>query len=179
MSWAEFWITGAVTMAALLLIYVLTAPFRRPKKVEEPKKKTFLEEALEADPDRPRPARAYTWAEFQKDLHDGSMTFEEIYEKYGGIFPKKPEPPAAPPEGSPDTQALQGADGGLTGVEGAAGPNGGPGVAGASGVGPPDRMAQLQEWFQQRGKEGRLQGLVPPPPAPHTVIHKIYTRGRR
>lgn len=146
MSWTEFWITGASTWTVLLLIYVLTASFRRPKMTEPPRKKTFLEEALEADPERPKPNKTYTWDDLQRDLHDPKLTFEEIHEKCGGIFPEKPEAPKD-----------------------------GPGMKSDD----PDRIAKLQAWFKERGEERRIQGLVPPPPAPHTVIHKIYTRGRR
>jgi hypothetical protein len=145
-------IVVAVTLAKIVVFFQ-----DRKIKQEEPQKKTFLEEALEADPDRPKPLKAYTWDDFQKDLHDGSMTFNEIYEKYGGVFPKKPE---APKEGETKAQEKKEA---------------GPGAKSDD----PDRMAQLQSWFKDRGEDRRIQGLVRPPPAPHTVIHKIYTRGRR
>lgn len=151
---------GSPILGGILATWVLAKLVGRlkPKKVnqEETLKKTFLEEALEADADRPRPNKAYTWDDFQKDLHDGSMTFNEIYEKYGGVFPKKPE---APKEG--ETKAEKKEEG--------------PGARSDD----PDRMAQLTAWFQERGKEVPLKGLVRPPPAPHTIIQKVYIRGRR
>jgi hypothetical protein len=170
--------------------------FQRKKVVPvEPRKKTFLEEALDADVERPQPLRTYTWAEFQADLHDGTKTFEEIYEKYGGVFPKKPEDP--PPSTVQGFQGpmMRGPDG-IQGFQGLCGADGTPGVQAPTGVGGPEgpegrcpqtedqakdhsRMKELQEWFKKRGEEATLKNLVPPPPAPHTVIHKIYTRGRR
>jgi hypothetical protein len=173
---------------------------------EEPRKKTFLEEALEAEVERPK--HFYSWHEFQKDLHDATMSFEAIYEKYGGVFPQKPEDP--PPSAVVPTQGFQGpqasvcyygppgiqgelprgASGmqGLLGAHGTPGP-GGPPQHGVGGLNGPDgrcpdpktdaRMKELQEWFKKRGDDVPLKNLVPPPPAPHTVIHKIYTRGRR
>lgn len=161
----------------------------------EPRKKTFLEEALEAEVERPK--HAYSWREFQKDLHDATMSFEAIYEKYGGVFPQKPEDPPAsavvPIQGFQGPQASLGFYGppGVAGdlPRGASGMQGFQGDQGVGGSNGPDgrcpeaktdaRMKELQEWFKKRGEDVQLKKLVPPPPAPHTVIHKIYTRGRR
>lgn len=148
----------------------------KPKE-EEPRKKTFLEEALEAEAERPK--HSYSWREFQTDLHNATMSFEEIYEKYGGVFPQKPEDPP-PPLAGPVKQAEELPKGSPAAfwIQGAEGQNGGEGSKGAEGPGGrcPDRMKELQDWFKKRGEDVPLKKLVPPPPAPHTVIHKIYTR---
>lgn len=103
MSWIEFWITLAAVAVAMPLIYILTARFRRPKKVAALRKKTFLEEALEDDVERPRPAVGYTWDDLQRDLYDSKLTLNEIMEKCGGVLPKKPGKGAAQgPESGPE-----------------------------------------------------------------------------
>lgn len=113
----------------------------------------FLEEAMADDAPR-KPVPGYTYADFKRDLYDRGLTFNEIYEKCGGVFPQKPEgkEPEAKEEPKPEGPGSKSDD--------------------------PERLAKLQAWFQDTGKE-RLKGLVRPPPNPYPVIHKIYIRGRR
>lgn len=84
----EVLLIGLVVMGALSITYKLTAPFRRPYLIP-PQKKTVLDEALEEDL-APKVVSPYTWEEFQRDIHDGGLTFREIWEKCGGVMPKKP-----------------------------------------------------------------------------------------
>lgn len=112
----------------------------------------FLEGALDEDAPR-KPNPGYSYADFQRDLHDEKLTFDEIYEKCGGVLPQKPKEPETKPEEKKE---------------------GGPGAKSED----PDRLAQLNAWFKETGKNC-VQGLVPPPPNPYPVIHKIYIRGRR
>lgn len=151
-------LVGVYAVAKLMKAYVTS----RKKPIQKDPDVQFLEGAL--DDDAPRKGNAdYTYAEFQRDLHDKGLTFEEIYEKCGGVFPKKPEP-----------STLHHSEGGhlLKGQDGGQSPNGPDGQCS-------DRTKELQMWFEERGKSSPLKKLVSPPPAPHTVIHKIYTRGRR
>lgn len=134
-----------------------------------------LEKALEEDAPR-KPNPNYSYEEFQRDLHDKGLTFEEIYEKCGGVFPQKPPPPPppVPPVLPMSIHEIQGQNGepGFEGIKGADGPKGADGRC-------PDRMTQLQQWFEQRGKDSKVGRVVPPPPNPYPIIHKIYMRGRR
>jgi hypothetical protein len=134
----------------------------------------FLEGAL--DDDAPRKGNPnYSYAEFQRDLHDKGLTFEEIYEKCGGVFPKKPE------QGLYGPQGYQGPMETPEHRPGLHGPSGAPGFQGFQGADGrcPDRMSELQVWFKERGKTSHVGGLVPPPPNPYPIVHKIYIRGRR
>lgn len=98
MDLQQFIITTVVVCGAMLLLYILTEPFRRPKKVEDappPAPKTFIEEILDAslkgDAPSKQPVNSYAWDDLQRDLHDGAMSFDEIWEKCGGRLPRKPE----------------------------------------------------------------------------------------
>lgn len=127
MSAAELLLIGGGTFIALLLIYVLTAPLRVPKKVDPPVKKSFLEEALEADQDPRASEPGYGWSDLQRDLYDGKVTFNEIWDKCGGRLPIKPVV----------QEGQKGQDGGSSSV-GAAGVSGAAGIAGVSNhEGPP------------------------------------------
>lgn len=152
----------------------------------------FLEGALDDDAPR-KPNPNYSYRDFQRDLHDKGLTFEEIYEKCGGVFPKKPEVIQGirevqnyggplqgfqGPQGFIDFSALPRPFSGYSGYSGHSGYGGMTGPAGEDGRSS-DRMKELQMWFEERGKSSPLRKLVAPPPAPHTIIHKIYTRGRR
>jgi hypothetical protein len=116
-----FSIAGSVWL--FYLLYCLLTSIRGPKKAEpQPvRKKSFLDEALEADEERRASVPHYAWNDLQRDLHDGKVTFDEIWERCGGRLPRKPE-------------VARGSDG----------QNGGSGIVGASGVsgtpndGPPD-----------------------------------------
>lgn len=131
-----------------------------------------LDKALEEDvPRKPNPN--YSYAEFRKDLFDRGLTFDEIYEKSGGIFPKKPEEGQFGPQGHQGPMTL-GADGGGP-CDGANGYQGFQGPDGRC----PDRMSELQLWFSEQGKKVHTGQVVPPPPNPYPIIHKIYIRGRR
>lgn len=150
------------------------------KKSALPLDVQFLEEAL--DEEAPRKGNPYyTYAEFQEDLHNKGLTFEEIYEKCGGVFPKKPDEHSS----LPGFQGHQGfTDFSQFGRSGFSGHSGYPGCSGYPI--PPggdrkysDRTDELQMWFKKQGERVPIKGLVPPPPAPHTIIHKIFTRGRR
>lgn len=137
------WVYG---IGRLMNAYVAS----RKKAPEKSHDLKFLEAAFDEDEPR-KPLPGYTYADFRRDLYDRGLTFNEIYEKCGGVFPKKPEgkePDAAKPEG-PGSKSDD-----------------------------PDRLAKLEAWFQETGK-GRVKGLVRPPPNPYPVVYKIYTRGRR
>jgi len=140
----------------IFMLLVISFPNRRKKKTEQAKEKDpavkFLESALDEDAPR-KPVPDYTYADFKRDLYDRGLTFNEIYEKCGGVFPKKPEGKEAEIEtAKPEGPGSKSDD--------------------------PERLAKLQAWFQETGKE-RLKGLVRPPPNPYPVVYKIYTRGRR
>jgi hypothetical protein len=152
----------------------------------------FLEAALDDDVPR-KPNAQYSYAEFRRDLLDGKVTFDEIYERSGGVFPTKPEDPLPGTiQGYYGPQGMQGFQApvndwprqqyygppGLQGFQGAQGENGGGGLKGPD-CRCPDRMKELQDWFKARTEDSSPMKVVPPPPAPHTVIHKIFTRGRR
>lgn len=110
---------------------------KKRKKKDEAKK--FLEAALDDDP-ATSSGKAYTWEELQSDLHDGKLTFNEIWEKSGGIFPERPKEPApSAPEAiqAPEMRA---------------------------------RAAWLQAWFKTRAAEMGTVKVVPPPPPPPVVI---------
>lgn len=139
---------GIVGVGTLMKAYAAS----RKKAPEKPPGVKFLEEAMEDDAPR-KPVPGYTYADFKRDLYDRGLTFNEIYEKCGGVFPKKPEGKEAEIETAKPE---------------------GPGAKSAD----PDRLAKLQAWFQETSKD-RLKGLVKPPPNPYPVIYKIYTRGRR
>jgi hypothetical protein len=128
----------------------------------------FLEDALNEEEVR-KPNPNYTYAQFKDDLYNKGLTFNEIYEKCGGVLPQKPppEPPAPAPILPMSIHEIQGQNGEIQGQNG-----------GADG-GSMDRMAQLQQWFQQRGSERKIGNIVKPPPNPYPIIHKIYIRGRR
>jgi hypothetical protein len=151
---------------------------QRLKRREEERSKDpevlFLDSALDDDPVR-KPNPNYSYAEFQRDLHDKGLTFEEIYEKCGGVFPKKPE------QGLYGPQGYQGPMETPEHRPGLHGPSGAPGFQGFQGADGrcPDRMSELQVWFKERGKTSHVGGLVPPPPNPYPIVNKIYIRGRR
>jgi hypothetical protein len=132
-----------------------------------------LEKALEEDAPR-KPNPNYSYEEFQRDLYDKGLTFNEIYEKCGGVFPQKPPPPppTPPPVLPMSIHEIQGQNAGEDGGDGSQGPQGPDGRC-------PDRMTQLQQWFVQRGNESKIGHTVKPPPNPYPVVHKIYIRGRR
>ncbi len=160
------------TVAVILLIVIVTAlqvkRFARTK-APAPEKSPgiqFLEDALADEPVR-KPNPNYTYQQFKEDLYNQKLTFDEIYEKCGGVLPQKPPPPP-PPILPMSIHEIQGQNAG-DGSQGSEGPDGRC----------PDRMTQLQQWFKQRTETVAPRKLVPPPPAPHTIIHKIYTRGRR
>jgi len=157
----------------------------------------FLEGALDEDPAR-KPNPNYTYSQFMADVYNKGLSFDEIYEKCGGVFPKKGDekPPGAGlhgpmgrgPDGIPGLFGYQGYQGaqGNQGVQVYRGPanyvnppfEGPQGFQGRDGR-CPDRMTELQAWYREQARELGVKRLVPPPPAPHTVIHKIFTRGRR
>jgi hypothetical protein len=139
---------GTIALGKLMKAWAAS----RRKAPEKPPGVKFLEEAMEDDAPR-KPVPGYTYADFKRDLYDRGLTFNEIYEKCGGVFPKKPEGKEAETE-APKPE--------------------GPG----SKSDDPERLAKLQAWFQETGKE-RLKGLVRPPPNPYPIVYKIYTRGRR
>lgn len=147
---------GLPIIAGIALIWILAKWLNKrysAKPIEKTDQEKFLEAALAEDPIR-KPKPNYTYADFKRDLYDRGLTFEEIYEKCGGVFPQQPKEPETKEETKPPE---------------------GPGAKSDD----PERLAQLQEWYKKRTEGIRPMKLVPPPPAPHTVIHKIYTRGRR
>lgn len=167
----------------IFMLLLLAFSKRRGKKVVEVKPKDpdvqFLESALEEDSPR-KPNPNYSYAEFRRDLFDRGLTFDEIYEKCGGVFPKEPE------EGQFGPQGHQGyAHHGLDGVD-VYPPMGMQGAQGSQGYQGPDggrdqspRMKELQDWFKDQAKVTGVGQIVPPPPNPYPIIHKIYIRGRR
>lgn len=171
-------LVGIYAIARLMKAWVAS----RRKPVPPNPDVQFLEGALDEDAPR-KPNPNYSYAEFQRDLHDKGLTFDEIYEKCGGVFPKKPD------ENYP--QGFQGPQGfidfsqygrsGFSGFSGYPSPSGHSGYPGSgySGYPPSDRTMELQIWFKKQGERVPIKGVVPPPPAPHTIIHKIFTRGRR
>ena len=180
-AWTAYGSSAVFVMVFLGVIFStakILKVFFAKKEAAKPKDPDveFLEGALD-DPDAPRkPNPNYSYAEFQRDLHDKGLTFEEIYEKCGGVFPQKPppSPPPVPPILPMSIHEIQGQNGepGFEGIKGADGPQGPDGRC-------PDRMTQLQQWFEQRGKDSKVGRVVPPPPNPYPIIHKIYIRGRR
>lgn len=161
-------LVGIFAMAKLMKARVLS----RKKAAPPDPDVQFLEGALEDDAPR-KPVPGYTYEQFKEDLYNKGLSFEEIYEKCGGVFPQKP-PPAPPPILPMSIHEIQGQNGdpGFEGIKGADGPQGADGRC-------PDRMTQLQQWFKERGKTSPIGGLVKPPPNPYPVVHKIYIRGRR
>lgn len=160
MAWDWNW--DAISMMVLtfgpglvllpLLLIRRAQKLRASSKVAEPPKKDpgimFLEGALDEDAPR-KPNPNYTYAQFKDDLNNKGLTFEEIYEKCGGIFPKKPREPetlAPPPEGGEKKDE-------------------------------DDRHKRLQVWFKERAESGNfLKKLVKPPP---NVYPLIQWRNRR
>lgn len=163
---------GIVTILAMTINSLAQKRRQRQDALPKSPQVQFLEDALQDDAPR-KPNPNYSYAEFQRDLHDKGLTFEEIYEKCGGVFPQKPPPPP-PPVLPMSIHEIQGQNGepGFKGVKGDDGPKGADGRC-------PDRMTQLQQWFEQRGKDSKVGRIVPPPPNPYPIIHKIYIRGRR
>jgi hypothetical protein len=143
-------LVGIYSVGVLMKAYAASRK-KAPEKSPEAK---FLEGAMDEDAPR-KPTPGYTYADFKRDLYDRGLTFNEIYEKCGGVFPQKPK--------EPETKA-----------EEAQKPPEGPG----SKSDDPDRLSKLEAWFLEAGKN-RFKGLVRPPPNPYPVIHKIYIRGRR
>jgi len=128
-----------------VIIYRELSRRTKPKTFKDADEKRFLEEALDDDPVRVSQGR-YTWEELQRDLHDGKLTFDEIWEKAGGVFPERPKEAERQAEAS-----LEGPDRN-------------------------SRAAWLQAWFQVRSAEqGLLKVVPPPPPAPVTVNMKGQT----
>lgn len=136
-----------LAMTPLVVIYVIDRIMRAWKRRKElpPPQKTpgieFLEDALKEDEVR-KPNPSYSYAQFKDDLYNKGLTFDEIYEKCGGVFPQKPREPetlAPPKEGDPKDDE--------------------------------DRFARLQVWFQQRGETARVfKKLVAPPPNVYPLI---------
>lgn len=188
---AIIFVVVVVTIISVTAIQVKRFSKSKGKAPDKSPEIQFLEDALEGpeEPER-KPNPNYSYAEFQRDVGDGKVTFDEIYEKCGGVFPRKPEDPP-----SSEVQGFQGYQGYQASIDCYYGPPGIPGEAprGASGMqgfqapdggsdGPegrcPERMKELQEWFKERGKTSPVKGIVPPPPNPYPVIHKIYLRRR-
>lgn len=74
-----------------LVLYLVCWP-RKPKQppIQKPKSPDvqFLEAALDDDPP---PNPDYSYDDFQRDLRDKRLTFNEIYEKCGGQIPQRPK----------------------------------------------------------------------------------------
>jgi len=152
---------GLVTVLAMAINDVMK---KRRAKAEPPAKSPdilFLEGALDEDPER-KPNPNYTYEQFKADLYDRGLTFQEIYEKCGGVFPKKPEekPPGAGYTGPVDC--------GPDGFQGYQGPLG---VDSRHrwGMDVDARMKELLAWHAERVKENGALKIVKPPPA-YTVI---------
>lgn len=74
----------------------------------------FLEDAFEEEKERQPTVPNYGWRDLQTDLHDGKVTFNEIWEKCGGRIPRKPvkEGKASPgPSGQDGGSSIMGASG--------------------------------------------------------------------
>lgn len=180
----EAWLSGAVVILAVVAHFFLTDKiwWTRPKKVEEtppPAPKTFIEEVLEASlkgegPPR-QPGKPYTWEEYRRDLFDNGLSFDEIYERSGGIFPQKPEEPD--PKSPGKTQYLgSSGPGGCQGSNGPSGQDGSQRPNGSDGR-CPERLKELQEWFKQRAEQVGEMKVVPPPPPPKPVLQvKAWTK---
>lgn len=106
--------------AVMLLAATINDIMRKRRVAKEAPPKDpdvqFLEEALESEPEHRQTDPNYAWDDLQRDLHDGKITFNAIWEKCGGRLPRKPikrEPSRGP----------AGQDGGLS-YEGPAGSSG-------------------------------------------------------
>jgi hypothetical protein len=126
----------------MLLIYVLTARFRRPPKIKNPVDKLVEDALKEDDGAAPPTVSGYTWNDLQRDLHDPKLTFAEILDRCGGRLPQRPV--EAPAEDKAPEQEGTKED--------------------------KDRLAQLQAWFSKRTEETPVLKVVKPPPQPPPVV---------
>ena len=130
----------AVGVMAIPVVLEVVGGIRAKKRKKNEEAKNFLEAALDDDPATPS-GKPYTWEELQRDLHDGKLTFNEIWEKAGGIFPERPKEPV--PSAAESVQAPEMSA----------------------------RAAQLQAWFNTRAAETGTLKIVPPPFSPPVVIN--------
>lgn len=80
----------AIIFIIFLIDYSASRLNQDPIPTQKPKSPDvqFLEDALADDP---QPNPNYTYDDFQRDLRDKRLTFNEIYEKCGGQIPQKPK----------------------------------------------------------------------------------------
>lgn len=140
---------GCALLALLVIVNIVCGVVRhRKRKSMLRDAEKLLEESkalMDEDHERKPKIPGYDWAQYQADLHDRKVTFDEIWERSGGRFPPKPkdrEPESG--EKKPESPGAKSDD--------------------------PDRAAELQEWFKKRGEEKGLKGLVAPPPNIYPVI---------